>query len=139
MRAKEYLAQARSIKIKLEAMSEQLEFLRQVAKYVSPQLSDMPRAATRNVHKGEDAMVRVMEFEARMMEQYAVLDEINEAINSVSNPMAQAILAKRYLGRGTWDEIASALYISRSHLFSLHNDALAEIEKTRLNWTVLDE
>ena len=139
MTAKEYLSQARSIKIRLGAMAEQLEFLKSAAVYVSPQLSDMPKPASTNIHKTEDAIIRVVEFENRMMKQYVLLDEINETISNVSNPTAQAILVKRYIGCGSWDEIACALYVSRSRVFDLHKAALDEIEKIILNRTVLDE
>lgn len=137
--AKEYLMQAQSIKMRLEAMAEQLAFLKSATQYLSPQYSDMPKTSTKNIHKNEDAIVRVLEYEEKMRKYHAKLNEINEAIDSVSNPTAQAILAKRYLGRNIWDEIAQLLYISRSRVFELHNAALIEIENTILNRTVSDE
>ena len=139
MTAKEYLNQAWSIKIRLEAMSEQLAFLKSAALCITPQYSDMPRPATRNVHKNEDAIIRVMDFEERLRKQYDKLDEINETISGVSDPTAQRILAKRYFKRNTWNGIARQLYLSRSRVFALHNAALDEIQKKGLNRTVLDE
>ena len=138
MTAKEYLSQAWSIRIRLEAMAEQLEFLKSTAQYIVPQYSDMPKPATPNIHKNEDAIIRVITYKERMEKQFAKLDEINETINSVSNPTSQAILVKRYIGRNTWDEITSAVYVSRSHAFELHNAALAEIEKLIQKRTVSD-
>ena len=139
MTAKEYLSQAWAIKNRLEAMVEQLAFLKSTAMYTTTQFSDMPRPCTQNIRKNEDAIIRVLNYEERIQKQYAKLDEINATINGLSDSTAQAILSKRYLGHNTWDEIASALYISRSRVFELHNAALAEIEKTGLNRTVLDE
>jgi hypothetical protein len=139
MTAKEYLSQAARITAKLKAMSEQLEYLKAAAEYISPQWSDMPRPATRNVHKSEDAILRVMDFEDRMHDLFGLLEEITSVINSVSDTTAQAILTKRYLAANTWEQISRELYISRSHVFELHNAALAEIEKSRLNQTVSDE
>jgi DNA-directed RNA polymerase specialized sigma subunit len=138
MTAKDYLSQAWSIKIRLDAMVEQLKFLKSAAEHISPRLSDTP-TQSRNIHRAEDAYVRVMEFEERMHEQYVKLNEISEAINSVSDPTAQAILVRRYLGRNTWDEIVCAVHVSRSHVIRLHIAALAEIEKTGRFGTVWDE
>jgi DNA-directed RNA polymerase specialized sigma subunit len=137
--AKDYLSQAWEIKIRLEAMAEQLEFLKAAAVYVSPQFSDRPKTASRNIHETEDAVIRILEFQERMDKQYVKLNEINEMINSVSRPAAQAILVKRYLGGNTWNEISKSLHISRSRIFELHSAALAEIEKSVLNRTVSDE
>lgn len=139
MTAKEYLSQAWSIKTRLEVMADQLAFLKSTALYVTSQYSDMPKSGIRNIHKNEDAIVRILDYEEQMRKQYALLDEINETINSVSNATSQAILVKRYLGHNTWDEIVKTIYISRSHVFELHKAALIEIDKLILKRTVSHE
>jgi hypothetical protein len=63
MTAKEYLSQIKRIQTRLSAMADQLECLKSSAEYISPQFSDMPRPATRNVHKNEDAILRVIEWQ----------------------------------------------------------------------------
>jgi DNA-directed RNA polymerase specialized sigma subunit len=138
MTAKQYLSQAREIKMRLEAMKEQLAFLKSAAEYVTPELSALPKPATPKPHVGEDAIIRVLDLEARMKEQYGKLDEISEAINGITDPIAHAILVKRYLKNQTWSEIVSAMHVSRSRVFAAHAAALGEIEKTRLKKPVLD-
>ena len=133
MTAKEYLQQASQINVKLKAMAEQLEFLKSAAVYVSPRYSNMPKTATPNIRKNEDAIIRVIEFTEKMQEQYEKLSEINRAIDSVSNSTAQSILVKRYIQNNSWIEIARGLYISESRVYQLHREALAEIEKTVVN------
>ncbi len=128
MTAKEYLSQARSIKILIDAMSEQLAFLKETAKYISPCLSDMPKTPC-SIHKIEDACIRVMEKEEQIKEQYNKLDEINTAIYAVSDPIQRAILVKRYLSNKTWAEIAQETFISLRHVQRIHNTALGEITK----------
>jgi DNA-directed RNA polymerase specialized sigma subunit len=139
MTAKEYLSQAARITARLKVMAEQLEYLKAAAAYVVTQFSDMPKPATRNIHKSEDAIVRVIDFEDAMRRLFATLEEITAVINSVSDTTAQAILTKRYLAANTWEQISRELYVSRSRVFELHTAALAEIEKSGLNRTVSDE
>jgi len=133
MTAKEYLSQARSIKIKLEAMAEQLAFLKSTALCIVPQYSDTPKPATQNIRKNEDAVIRVMDYEERIRKQYAKLDEITSVINAVSDPSMQVVLTKRYFGHEKWREIATDLYISTAHVYRLHNTALDEVEKLIAN------
>ena len=129
MTALQYLQQARSIPIQLNAMAEQLERLRSAAEYIAPRLSDMPKSATRNVRAGEDAIIRVMDFEERMKTQYEKLAEINETINSVTDPILQALLVKRYVSGKSWALISSELSYSAAQVYRLHSAALEEVER----------
>jgi len=120
-------------------MTEQLAFLKSTAQYLAPQFHHAPASNPPNVHRQEDRIIHVLDYEEQIKKLYDKLAEVSAAINSVSNPTAQAILVKRYLGRGSWDEIVNEVHISRSRMFELHNAALAEIENSGLNRTVLDE
>ena len=110
-------------------MSEQLEFLKSAAECTSPQFSDTPRPATRNIHSNEDKIIKLMDFEKKLQEQFDKLKEISDTINTVSDPTHQAILVKRYLSNKSWEDIASELYISVRHVQRLHGYALLEIER----------
>jgi DNA-directed RNA polymerase specialized sigma subunit len=129
MTAKEYLSQIRRIQTRLSAMADQLECLKASAEYISPQFSDMPRPATRNVHKNEDAIVRVIEWQEKMNDEYHRLADINAAINAVADPLLQSLLVKRYVKGDTWGAISRELFVGSSRVYQLHRDALAEIEK----------
>jgi DNA-directed RNA polymerase specialized sigma subunit len=131
MKAKDYLLQATEIKIRLEAMAEQLIFLKSTAMYNSPQYIYARAKNTNscNIHKNQERIAEVLDFEDEIKKKYDKLDEINQIINSLSNPLAHKILVKRYLGSNTWKEIAKAVYTSRSRIFEIHNEALAEIEE----------
>jgi len=128
MTAKEYLLQAESLKIRIGTMSEQLEYLRSAALYAPPLTSNMPKPSTRNVHKAEDAYVRVMEKEAQIEAAQNKLVEIVSAIDLVAEPTLQAVLSKRYLCKKIWSEISRELNFSIPRLYELHRDALAEID-----------
>lgn len=129
MTAFQYLQQARCIPIQLNAMAEQLERLRSAAEYIAPRLSDMPKSATRNVRAGEDAIIRVMDFEERMKAQYEKLAEINETISAVADPILQALLVKRYVSGKSWALISSELSYSVAQVYRLHSAALEEVER----------
>lgn len=134
--ALQYLQQARSIPIRLNAMAEQLERLKSAAEYVAPQLSDMPKSATRNVRANEDAIIRLMDHEERMKAQYGRLAEINEMINAVADPILHALLVKRYISGKPWAVISSELYYSEAQVYRLHSAALEEVERLIANASV---
>ena len=136
MTALQYLQQARSIPIRLNAMAEQLERLKSAAEYVAPQLSDMPKSATRNVRANEDAIIRLMDYEERMKAQYGRLAEINEMINAVADPILHALLVKRYISGKPWAVISSELYYSEAQVYRLHSAALEEVERLIANASV---
>jgi len=132
MTAKEYLSQARKIDIKLKAMAEQLEHLKSAAEYVGVQYSDMPRPV-RNIHRSEDAMVRVMDMEKRINAEFIRLTEISATIEQMSDPVLYTLLVKRYLTGEAWQDIAEDMSVSISHLYRLHSAALDEIENLIAN------
>ena len=134
--ALQYLQQARSIPIRLNAMAEQLERLKSAAEYGAPQLSDMPKSATRNVRANEDAIIRLMDYEERMKAQYGRLAEINEMINAVADPILHALLVKRYISGKPWAVISSELYYSEAQVYRLHSAALEEVERLIANASV---
>ena len=138
MTAKEYLGQAYGIKARLAVMAEQLELLESAAVYVAPALSDTPSAIGKT-DRQENAVIRIVEHKQRMLELFGLLGEINEAINSVKNPMAQAVLYKRHIESKSWESISRELFVSRSNAIALHKAAIADVEKFVLNCTVLNE
>ena len=133
MTAKEYLSQAWDSKMRIEAMKEQLAFLKSAATNISSHPTSSPVSGTKNIHKTEDAIIRFIDYEDQIKKQYAKLDEITSTINSVKDLTAQVILIRRYLSRERWNKIACTLYMSSAQVFRLHNEALAEIEKLIAN------
>ena len=107
-------------------MSEQLVFLKETAGYISPCISVIPKKSC-NIHKFEDACIRVMEKEDQIKMLYNKLDEINKIICSVSDPVRQTILIKRYLSNKTWTEISRETGISLRHVQRLHDTTLEEL------------
>jgi hypothetical protein len=127
MTAKQYLSQIAQLKLRLAAMAEQLEFLKAAAECVTPAYSDMPRPAARNIHKNEDAIIRVLDLEEKMRAEFGHLADINAAITEVGSPVLQSLLVKRYIHGDRWETIASSLYVSLRQVHRLHQSALDEI------------
>ena len=128
MTAKEYLSQAIGIKMRLDAMAVQLDFLKSAAISVTPCYNGLPKPANRNIHRNEDAILRILEFEEKMAELQAELSGICAVISAVTDPAAHTVLVKRYMEGKPWRKIASELHISDPQTYRLHNDALAKIE-----------
>ena len=129
MTAKEYLSQIRHIQLRLKTMASQLECLRSAAECITVTFSDMPYSAPRNIHKTEDALLRVLEWEERIQSEVDRLADINATIAAVSTPALQSLLVKRYICGETWEKIAVDLRYSLSQTKRMHCTALAEVEE----------
>ena len=127
MTAKEFLSQARTIKLRLETMAEQLVFLKSAAEYAAPCLSKAPRCP-RNPNKNEAAILRVLEMEERMAAAREKLNKVSELIDKVPEPTQQAILVKRYLSKKTWADISREMYYSVPRIYEMHRDALNTVQ-----------
>ena len=128
MTAKEYLSQARRINTRIKAMAEQLEYLKAATEHTGTRYSDMPKPANRNIRKNEDAMIKVVDLERRINDQFNRLADISATIESVSDPILQTLLVKRYLKCEPWQEISCEMHFSPCHIYRLHNTALDEVE-----------
>ncbi len=135
MTAKEYLSQIRPLKTRISTMSTQLEFLKAAAECVTSSYNDTPKSAIRDIHKNEDAIIRVMEMEEKIQKAFNHLAEINEAIDSLKDPMLNSLIVKRYICGERWEQIAVDMFISLRYTHTLHKTALVEIEKCALNNT----
>jgi hypothetical protein len=129
MTAKQYLSQIRHITLRIGSLTSQLECFRSVAEYSSPQWSDMPKSPNRNIHKNEDAIIRVLEWEDKIKAETDRLAEVNTTISQIENPILQSLLVKRYVENHTWETISRDLIYSLSQTKRLHFTALCEVEK----------
>jgi tRNA uridine 5-carbamoylmethylation protein Kti12 len=59
-------------------------------------------------------------------------DEIYGIISVVSNPTYKAILHKRYIQGMKWEDITIDLNYAFQHLHRLHNEAVKEVNKIRM-------
>lgn len=131
MTAKEYLGQAYRIDQRINSKIEQVSSLRVLATKATLTLSDTPPSGTRNVHRMEDIIVKIINMENEINSDIDNLvdlkQEIIKTIKSVNNPEQQTLLELRYLCFRTWEEISVEMGYSIRHIYRLRDEALAKI------------
>ena len=134
--AKEYLSQAYRIDQSINSKLEQAQSLREVATKASSTLSDiLPSNGTRNVHRMENVIVKMLDLEceinADLQHLIDLKHEIITVIKCVETPEFQTLLELRYLCFRTWEEIAVELRFDLRHIHRLHGRALADVDSIR--------
>lgn len=131
MTAKEYLGQAFRLDQRINSKLEQVMSLRDLATKATSTLSDIAPSGTRNVHRMEDIIVKIVDLENEINRDIdALVDlkrEMVSVIKSVANPEYQTILELRYLCFRTWEQIAVDMNYSIQHIYRLRDKALKEI------------
>lgn len=133
MRIKEYLSQAYRIDHRINSKLEQIGALHDLAAKATTTITDMPGSATRNTHRMEDTIVKILQLEAEVNEEIdALVDlkiDITQLIRRVESHEYQIILEQRYLCFKTWEQISVDMGYSIQHIFRLHDKALAAVER----------
>lgn len=131
MSTKEYLSQAYRIDQRINSKLEQIASLRDLSTKATTTYSDMPRNATRNVHRLEDVICKIVQLENEINEEIDQLvdlkKEIRHVISEVRNPEYQTLLELRYLCFKNWEQIAVLMNYSTKYLFDLHSRALKSV------------
>ena len=134
MTTKDFLSQAYRIDRMVKAKLEQVMSLRELSTNATATLSDLPKNATRNVHRMEDIICKMLDLEAEINADIdALVDlkrDIMTAIKGVANEDYRTLLELRYLCFKSWIEIAEDLRFSKDHIFTLHRKALLAIKLT---------
>ena len=131
MTAKEFLSQAWRIDMRINSKLEQVRSLRELATKATSTISDMPRAATPNVHRMEDVIVKIMDFESDINADIERLVDtkrkIAEALARMTVTEYRTLLELRYICCKTWEEIAAEMYYSVRNVHIVHGAALREM------------
>ena len=110
---------------------EQVARLRELAAKATSTLSDLPGSATRNTHRMEDIIVKMIALENEINDDIDHLVDlkrnITRLIKSVDNIEYQRILELRYLCLKSWKEIGEDLGYSKTHVFRLHAEILESL------------
>lgn len=129
MNAKEYLSQAWYLDKRIKTKERQLDWLRSHAVYVSPKLTEIPKAPSIRRSPVEEAVVRITELEHEINTSIAQLmrlkAEIADVIRSVNSMECETLLEMRYLAFLSWDHVAAQLNYSQDYIYHLHRKALA--------------
>ena len=132
---KDYLHQAYRIDQRINSKLEQVLSLRNLAEKATSTLSDTPMSGTRNVHRMEDVIAKMVDMEAEInadiRELVDLKREITGIIKRVNNKELQTLLELRYLCFMRWEEISVQLHLDIRWVHRLHNRALSEVDAIR--------
>lgn len=131
MNAREYLKQGRFLDTQINSKIQQVESLHDLATKATSTLSDMPGGATRNTHRMEDIIIKILMLENEINEDIAALvdlkNEIRSVIKAVEEEELRILLEKRYLNYEPWTDIADDLCIGVDSVYKLHQKALKQV------------
>ena len=132
MKAKEYLSQAYRLDQRIDAKIEQVMSLRNLAAKATSTLSDAAPSGTRNVHRMEDIIIKIIDFENEINADIDRLvdlkREIMAVIRSIHDPDYCTVLELRYLCFKPWEQIAVEMGYSIDNVYKLHRMALKTLE-----------
>ena len=132
MKAKEYLSQAYRLDQRIDAKIEQVMSLRNLAAKATSTLSEIAPSGTRNVHRMEDIVIKIIDFEneinADIDNLVALKREIMAAIRSIHDPDYCTVLELRYLCFKPWEQIAVEMSYGIDNVYKLHRMALKMLE-----------
>jgi predicted transcriptional regulator len=132
MKAKEFMSQALYIDQRINSKIEQVLSLRELAEKATATLTDVKISGTKNPHRMEDAIVKMMDLESEINADVDRLVELKREImavvNRVENSAYQTLLSLRYLCFKTWEQMAEEMNYSVQHLHRIHGTALEAVE-----------
>ena len=137
LKAKEFLMQAYHIDIRINSKIDQISSLHDLATKATSTLSDMPGSATRNVHRMEDVILKIIELEEEIRGDMKNLIDLKQCIMQTIKKLKgadlQTVLEFRYLCMKQWEQIAVNMGYSLQHIFRLHAKALKDV------WEILKD
>ena len=133
--AKDYLSQAYRIDQRINSKIEQVQSLRALAEKATSTLSNAPTSGTRNIHRMENIIAKMVDLESEINTDLNYLidlkHEIVTVIKCVESPELKTLLELRYLCFKTWEEISVSLHLDIRWVHRLHNRALCEVDIIR--------
>ena len=136
MTAKDYLTQAYRIDQRINSKLEQVASLRELTTKATSTFSDVPPSGTRNVHRMEDVICKIVDLEEEInVEIDRLVDlkrDIMQVVKTVDDPELQTLLELRYLCFKDWQDIAYSMHCTESNVFKVHSKALQAVKLPKL-------
>jgi len=133
MTAKEFLSQAYKIDLEIKFKLDYIKTLRSLAEQAVSVLSPTSCCGTRNIHKMEDAITKLLEMETAANDAISKMiktkQEIMAIINQITNPEYRTLLELRYIVGKSWLDISRELGLSERTVHNRHSNALIETNK----------
>ena len=128
MTAKQYLRQARYLDEGINTKIAQVSSLHDLATKATATLSDMPGGPTRNTHRMEDIIIKILMLENEINADIDHLVDLKEGIlaviKAVDDEECRLLLEKRYLNYESWEDIAAEMCTGIDNIYRLHSKAL---------------
>lgn len=129
MNAREYLSQAYRLDLEINNKLEIMDSMHSLATKATSTFSLVPPSGTRNVHRLEDTLAKIVDMDVEINKKIDKLvdlkKEIVDVISAVDNREYRLLLEMRYLRFLTWEEIAMELNYNIRHIYRIHGEALA--------------
>ncbi len=133
MTTKEYFEQALTLNKRINSKLDHVGTLREMTTKASTTLSDMPRSSSRNVHRMEDIISKIIDLENEINGDIDCFVDMKrvymQIIREIRNPVFQLIMEQRYLCCRTWEKISEEMGYELRSLHRLHGEALKIAEK----------
>lgn len=129
---KKYLMEYRALADRRDALQYELERLREATVRATGRLTATRLSGTPNHGGNEDAMLRVLDAEARMLQ---VIEHIGETLTArlalierLTDERHKTLLTLRYIAGMNWEQIGYRLHYERTQVFEIHGQALREAQ-----------
>lgn len=127
MTAKEYLQQARTLDLLINAKQDELYALRLTATSVSsPHLGD--KVKSRGINNAMQIVEKIIALQdvinAEIDQLIDLKAQIHNRIEKLSDPYEKLILIERYLNNKSWEEISKLIHYEERNTQYLHGKAL---------------
>ncbi len=130
MTAKDYLQQARGMKLRIVALNERRQRYEDLATSATAHYRSGP-GGTRRVSSVEEYAVKLADLSEEMGIRAGIyaetLRQIEAVIDAVENPLYRDVLRYRYLNEWRWEQIGRALNYSRQGVGHIHGRALLSV------------
>ncbi|MDL2254316.1 DUF1492 domain-containing protein, partial [Ruminococcaceae bacterium OttesenSCG-928-I18] len=124
MITKEYLRQARRLKVAINGKTERLEQLRSIAESTSVPIGDMPRGGG-DPQRMAHIVDTIVDFSREIAESTAPLVEMQREIQKIINKIPRleyrTVLELYYLNGYGWRKTASLMHYSERQVFRVHD------------------
>ena len=129
---KRYLMEYCALTSRRDALVHELERLREATERTTGRMNAMRLSGTPNHGGNEDAMLRLVDGEARLEQ---VIAHVNEAlvtrlglIERLKDERHKTLLTLRYINGLSWERIGYEMHYERTQVFEIHGQALQEAQ-----------
>jgi len=129
---KRYLMEYRSLVQRRDALTEELDRLRDATLRTTARLTAVGPSGAPNQGAREDAILRAVDGEVRLKEIIAHIGEALDLrltlIERLTDERFKTVLTMRYLNGWGWERIGHEMHYERTQVFELHHSAMEEAQ-----------